>query len=80
MGDLDGKSVIVAGLPQGYIGISGSNPTAKNPAAVSSQHCYDSENGRYLYFVIVDRVTLDLYEGSGSCPASPSGTKTRLYR
>lgn len=80
MGDLDGKSVIIAGLPQGYIWISGSNPTAKNPATVSSQHCYDSENGRYLYFVIVDRVTLDLYEGSGSCPASPSGTKLRLYR
>ena len=78
--DLDGKSVIVAGLRQ-YVEIEASNPTLKDPANVTDRHCYyDSANGRYYFFQFVDRTTVDMFEGSGSCPISPSGTKTRLYR
>ncbi|MFZ9290739.1 MAG: hypothetical protein ACO24R_07785, partial [Ilumatobacteraceae bacterium] len=78
--DLDGKSVIVAGLRQ-YVEIEASNPTLKDPANVTDRHCYyDSANGRYYFFQFVDRTPVDMFEGSGSCPISPSGTKTRLYR
>lgn len=78
--DLDGKSVIVAGLQQ-YVEIEASNPTLKDPADVTSRHCYhDMANGRYYFFEFVDKTTVDMYEGGGSCPAAPSGTKTRLFR
>jgi len=82
-GDIDGTSLTIAGLPSmKYLSISGTNPTYADPASVNGRHCYagDGDASRHFFFVLVDEMTLDVYEGSGPCPSSPQGTKTTLYR
>ena len=81
--DLDDKSMNIVGLPsQSYVRIESPNPSLKDPAEVTDRHCYDYSGNvaSYFYFVLVDAMTVDLYEGSGTCPAEPSGQVTRLYR
>lgn len=82
-GDLDGASLIIAGLPsEPYVRIESPEPTYKDPAEVTDRHCYESRGHQalYLYFVIVDTMTADLYEGAGACPSEPGGRVTHLYR
>lgn len=81
--DIDGASLNIAGLKsKQYFTVSSSNPTFADPATVTDRHCYqeDGNDSQHFYFVLVDDMTLDIYEGSGTCPAEPSGTKITLYR
>lgn len=64
------------------------NPTYKDPMEVISEHCYqnypmtsDAPQG-YVYFKIVDDMTMDVYYSeTGSCPSSfPTTGAKRYYR
>ncbi|MEK0444487.1 MAG: hypothetical protein EBZ46_04570 [Actinobacteria bacterium] len=82
-GDIDGASLTIAGLKsKQYLSIGPGNPTYKDPATVTDRHCYtdDADTTNYFFFVIIDEMTLDLYEGVGGCPSEPKGTKLTLYR
>ena len=58
------------------------NPTYADPAKVTDRHCYvdDANSSMHVFFVLVDETTLDVYEGSGPCPADPRGEKIALFR
>jgi hypothetical protein len=82
-GDIDGASLAIAGLKsKQYLSIGRGNPTYVDPAMVTGRHCYtdDADTTSCFFLVIIDDMTLDLYEGSGPCPAEPPGTKTTLFR
>lgn len=82
-GDIDGASHTIVNLSsKPYVSVSAPNPTYINPAKVKDRHCYmdDADSSKNFFFVIVDDMTLDVYEGNGPCPSEPTGTKTTLYR
>ena len=81
-GDIDGASLAIAGLKsQQSLSIGPGNPTYVDPAMVTGRHCYtdDADTTNCFFLVIIDDMTLDLYEGSGPCPAEPSRTKTTPF-
>ena len=80
--DLDRASLNIAGLRSGgAVRIETPNPTYKDPAEVTDRHCYqEPQANRYYFFVLRSLTTLDLYEGTGACPAEPTGQQTTLYR
>ena len=83
LGDIDGASLTIVNLgSMSYVSVSSPNPTYKDPATITDRHCYidDADSSKYFFFVIVDDMTLDVYEGNGPCPSEPTGTKTTLYR
>lgn len=82
-GDIDGASLSIVNLSsKSYVSVNSPNPTYKDPATITDRHCYvdDADSSKYFFFVIVDDMTLDVYEGNGPCPSEPTGTKTTLYR
>ena len=80
--DLDRSSLNIAGLRSAKaVRVESPNPTYKDPAQVTDRHCYSpGETDVYYFFVLTSPTTLDLYEGSGPCPAQPTGQRTSLYR
>jgi len=82
-GDIDDASLTIVNLgSKSYISVGSPNPTYIDPAKVTDRHCYkdDADSGKYFFFVIIDDMTLDVFEGSGPCPKEPQGAKTTLYR
>ena len=61
--------------------ISSSNPTNKDPAEITGEHCYQLTNG-YAYFKVVSSQEMQFaYSSSGSCPSSfPTTGAKRYYR
>jgi len=78
--DLDGKTVIIAGLER-HATLEPPNETLKDPAAIIDRHCYfDPALDSYFFFTLMDKMTVDLFQGKGQCPTNPVGERLRLYR
>lgn len=84
--ELGGGLVTIAGLPRAgeHSSVNRSNPTFKDPATVTTQHCYFSPHSgnRALYFRLLSPLKAEVYIGTGSgCPSSfPTSGTMFLYR
>lgn len=85
--ELDGSDVEIVGLPRRgvHASINRSNPTFKDPAAVTTEHCYFSrESGdRVLYFRLLSPMKAEVYDrtSSSGCPSAfPAAGAIPLFR